>query len=78
MYLIDLTSTRRQAFARGLLRGLGAPVMIFSIHELPPEATPKFISVENPTRKSTGIRGDWQRVGHQLRESTKADISAHE
>lgn len=77
MYLIDLTSTRRQAFARGLLRGLGAPVMVFSMHELPAEATPKFITVENPAKKTSGIRGDWQRVGRHLRESTKAEASAH-
>lgn len=77
MPLIDLKSTRRKAFARGLWRGLAAPLMIYSVHEIPEEAEPKIIHVVNPAAQTDGIRGDWRRVGKQLRASMIAQTSAH-
>lgn len=77
MPLVDLTSTRRKAFSRGLLRGFAAPLMIYSVHDLPEEAKPKLLSVENPASRTDGVRGDWSRVGKHLRASMAAQTSVN-
>ncbi|MFN7121881.1 MAG: hypothetical protein ACK4NM_07600 [Hydrogenophaga sp.] len=77
MQIFDLKGSPRRAFVRGLGRGFGAPLMVYSNYDLPEEAEPKFMPVTNPAAKTSGIRGDWQRVGHLLRSSYKAQAPAN-
>jgi len=77
MHIIHLDSSRKKAFANGFWRGLGAPAMLYMTHILPKEAEPQFIPVENPASKSDGLRGDWKRVGAQLRAAAEANIPAN-
>lgn len=73
MRSFDLKGSLRSAFSHGLWRGLGAPAMIYAAHELPEELEPKFVPVENPAERTSGITGDWRRVGQHLRSASKND-----
>ncbi|MDF3823126.1 hypothetical protein P3G55_24765 [Leptospira sp. 96542] len=75
--LVNLKGTRRQAFVRGLMRGLASPAMIFSTFNLPEEAIPKEQKVDNPAARTDGMGGDWIRVGRQLKDAIKAEASTH-
>lgn len=68
--IIDFSSSKRQAFIHGLWKGLAAPLVLFSTFDLPPQAAPvTYRPLER--RPSSGIAGDWVRVGRDLR--TAAD-----
>ncbi|MDQ7745418.1 hypothetical protein [Hydrogenophaga pseudoflava] len=77
MQIFDLKGTPRRAFSRGLSRGLGAPVLIYSSYDLPEELEPQYMPVSNPAAKTSGIKGDWLRVGHLIREAYKAHAPAN-
>jgi hypothetical protein len=61
-----LSEDKRSAFKRGLWKGIGAPWMLFSSFDLPPEAQPLDFT---PLAKSqhSSKEDDWVRVGNALR-----------
>lgn len=68
--IIDFSSTKRQAFIHGFWKGLAAPLVLFSACDLPPQAAPvTFRPLER--RPSSGIAGDWVRVGQGLRTAAE-------
>ena len=69
--IIDLKQTKRQAFARGVVKGLAAPLMLYSNFTLPPEVQEKSKFEPLPERKSEQS-SDWVRVGDYLRSAAKA------
>ena len=68
--IVNLSSSRRNAFKRGFIKGLSAPVMLFGDFEVDPSiAHYEFQSL--PTRKRGSMTGDWLRVGVSLKTSMK-------
>jgi hypothetical protein len=64
-----LPKTRKAAFTRGLLKGLAAPLAVFSSSEFPAEAAvPDFKPLQ---RKVAPSASDWVRVGDALRAAAK-------
>ena len=68
--IVKLNSTRRQAFRRGFVKGLGAPAMLFGEHALDADIA-DYNFKPLPTRKHGSIAGDWLRVGSALRSAAK-------
>jgi len=77
MELVDLKSSRRKAFAAGVLRGLASPLMVYSSFSLPASAVPVVQHVPNPAKGTDGLRGDWRRVGQHLKDSFEAEARKH-
>lgn len=68
--IVELNTTRRQAFKRGFLKGLGSPMLIFGNFKLDPSiANCEFQPL--PSRKRGSIAGDWLRVGSSIRSAMK-------
>ena len=68
--IINLKHSKRQAFARGVVKGLAGPLMLYSNFTLPPEVQEKPRFEPLPDRKSDSS-GDWVRVGDYLRSAAK-------
>jgi len=58
----------RHAFARGFLRGLAAPLMIYSSNRLPVNIR-DYSFKPLPPMKRGDLRGDWRCVGDALRDA---------
>lgn len=68
MILIDFNGSPAQAFRRGFLKGLAAPVMLFSAGNFPAPRAAAPLTV--PARSDAeALAGDWQRVGDDLRRA---------
>lgn len=70
--IINLSDTKKAAFTRGFWKGMAAPLMLFSVFDLPAQAAPPGFS-ELPKRNLGDQSGDWVKVGNQLREAAKKD-----
>jgi hypothetical protein len=63
-FIIDFASDPKEAFARGFLRGLAAPVTLFAHHEAP--SLPGVQMVEPPAAGreiAAALASDWVRIG---------------
>lgn len=69
--IVNLTATKRAAFARGFWKGMAAPLMLFSTFDLPEQAAGPTFS-ELPKRASDQT-SDWVKVGDALRTAAKKD-----
>lgn len=65
--IIDFNGTKREAFVRGFLKGLAAPVALFSTHT-PPEVpqVPMIEPPSHPNGDAGALASDWARIGHSL------------
>lgn len=70
-----LKSKRRQAFVQGFWRGLASPFDLYAGDRPPTSIDPKAVDVQNPAAQSDGLRGDWSRVGMQLRKAMSTEFS---
>ena len=70
--IVNLSDTGRAAFTRGFWKGMAAPLMLFSVFDLPTHAAPPNFS-ELPKRDSGNQAADWIKVGDQLRAAAKKD-----
>ena len=68
--IVNLNGTRRLAFRRGFVKGLGAPVMLFGEHALDSDIA-DYNFKPLPVRKHGSISGDWFRVGSALKSVAK-------
>lgn len=68
--IVKLSSTRRQAFRHGFLKGLGAPVMLFGDFPLDSAMT-NYEFQPLPSRKHGSVAGDWLRVGAAIKSAVK-------
>lgn len=71
--LLHFDDLPRQAFVRGFVRGLAAPVALFGTYTAP--AIPKPITIVPPSHyrsDAEALAGDWQRVGAALRNTLQA------
>ncbi|MCX7112605.1 MAG: hypothetical protein NTX45_21270 [Proteobacteria bacterium] len=68
MLLIDFDKTDRDAFARGFLKGLGAPYVLFGKFEY---GTIPEIRIVSPifTDINDSISSDWRNVGTDIRNA---------
>jgi hypothetical protein len=81
--IIKFVGTKRTAFARGFMRGLAAPAVLFSSHAAP--ALPEVAQVVPPLRPcgdAGALASDWERVAGGLTAAvqkhhgqTKAEFS---
>jgi hypothetical protein len=75
--LIDFSETRRSALLRGFLKGLAAPVVLFSHHSAP--ALPQVTQITPPVRPygDAGVlSSDWARIGLGLHAATTQHAQA--
>lgn len=75
--MVDLTCSKRKAFRAGFWRGLASPLVVYSTVTLPAAATPQVQEVQNPAKRTDGLRGDWKRVGQHLRSAAAAEALKH-
>lgn len=68
--VINLKDTKRQAFLRGFWKGLAAPLMLYSVSEMPPEA---LVSAQSLPQRQLPKESDWVRVGNALRQAAETD-----
>lgn len=70
MFLINFHHTRRQAFSRGFLKGLAAPVMLYHFENV--EATSQVPYVVPPNvQASDALHSDWSKVGQAIKSAAK-------
>ena len=62
MLNMNFTQTPRQAFTQGLLKGLGAPYLLFGQFDWQAHATIAPITLPSPST-AEALRGDWQKIG---------------
>jgi len=70
MLIIDIHSTPRQAFANGVLKGLGAPLMLYGVFHSPVLTDIKPINLAERS-DSDALAGDWRKVGLDLQTAIK-------
>jgi hypothetical protein len=66
-FLIDFAADPKEAFAKGFMRGLAAPVTLFVRHEVP--ALPGVQMVEPPAAGreiAAALASDWVRIGESM------------
>jgi hypothetical protein len=78
MYLLNLSALPRQAFMHGFLKGLAAPIMIFSDWRAPD--LPTIPAVEAPRAVPTQqvLAADWHRIGADLANVVSAHGNAQQ
>ena len=65
MFTLDFRSTRRNAFAHGFLKGLGAPAMLYHSENAP--VIPQFVEIKPPSYSiAEALAGDWVRIGADM------------
>lgn len=65
--LIDFDLTPRTALARGFVKGLAAPALLFSTHAIGAvAAVPQVSAPQRPHGDSGSLSGDWARIGFDL------------
>ena len=62
MMLIDFNITPKSSFKRGFVKGLGAPVVLFSTFNAP--ELPQFVEVESQAKSTPNA--DWVRVANDF------------
>jgi hypothetical protein len=77
MEMVDLTCSKREAFAAGFWRGLASPLTMYSTLALPASVVPKVQEVINPALRSGGVGGSWKRVGDHLRTAMEHESPKH-
>ena len=71
MLIIDFSASAKQSFAKGFLKGLGAPFLLFGTFE-GGQTPAKVEAVVLPGRQSfDAIAGDWAKVGIDIRSSAE-------
>jgi len=70
MKIVDFSLLRKSSFARGFLKGLGAPYVLFGSFDVGIE-----IPAVDPVIPSTGLNqgsaGDWNRIGKDMRTAIR-------
>jgi len=69
--VVKANSTRAQAFKRGLLKGLGAPVMLFGTFEIECGKPADLAFKPLPQRKRGSVADDWKAVGRGIAEAAR-------
>jgi hypothetical protein len=65
--MTNFAKERRQAFLRGLLKGLAAPALLFRNLSVPSART-DYIQPSGGKSAEDAIMGDWQRVSDDMRK----------
>ncbi len=65
MLLLDLTSTKKQAFANGFMKGLGAPIILFNKFAAPQLQVVSYVKPQTTT-VNQAITSDWAMVGKDI------------
>jgi hypothetical protein len=65
--VIDFDSTPRAAFARGFLKGLAAPVVLFSNSTVSLPPVPQVKPVVSAGGDAGALSRDWVRIGGDMR-----------
>ncbi len=73
MYLLNLSDLPRQAFTHGFLKGLAAPIMIFSDWRAPDLPTIPAVEAPQAVPIQQVLAADWYRIGTDLANV----VSAH-
>ncbi|MDP1650057.1 MAG: hypothetical protein Q8M01_17905 [Rubrivivax sp.] len=68
--IVNMSDTKKAAFARGFWKGMAAPLMLFSAFDLSAQQAQQTFR-ELPKRASGGQTSDWVRVGEALRTAAK-------
>lgn len=68
MLNMKFTHTPRQAFTQGLLKGLGAPYLLYAQVDWQAHATITPITLPN-TSTAEALRGDWQKIGMDMQSA---------
>ena len=72
--VINYKDNKRQAFVRGFLKGLAAPLMLYATSRFPSELNVSYQELPEPTREQ---KSDWVRVGDALRKAAADDLASH-
>lgn len=65
MQLLDFKITEKQSFARGFMKGLGAPVALFGTFHAP--VMPEIIQIKcESIDAGAAISRDWQKIGNDF------------
>ena len=70
MKIIDFSLSGRRSFARGFLKGLGAPYMLYGSFEVGVDV-PNVAPVLPSTGNNLGHVGDWDRIGKDVRTAIR-------
>lgn len=65
MLLLDLTSTKEQAFANGFMKGVAAPLILFSNFAAPKLQGVSYVEPQTST-VNQAISSDWAMVGNDI------------
>lgn len=65
MLLIDFSETPKKAFARGFLKGLAAPMVLFSNYHAPSLPDIKWVTLPKESTDQTLIN-DWIKIGGDI------------
>jgi hypothetical protein len=74
-FIIDFASDPKEAFARGFMRGLAAPVTLFGHNDAPSLPGVQMVEPPAPGREiADALASDWVRIG----ESMQRAVHRHE
>ena len=71
--IVDLSDSKKIAFARGFWKGMAAPLMLFSSFELSAQQQQTFQALP---RRPSSQSSDWVKVGNALRDAAKRDYES--
>lgn len=70
--VINYKDSKRQAFVRGFLKGLAAPLMLYATSRFPSELQVSYQELPESARQQDS---DWVRVGDALRKAAADDLA---
>jgi len=74
--LLDFSHNNSEAFVRGFIKGLAAPILLFGMFPAPPMMNAPFISLDSVTKKS--INDDWNAIGCDFAKVISAHAQANQ
>lgn len=70
--IVNMSDTKKAAFARGFWKGMAAPLMLFSTFDASTQQPVEQTFRELP-RHAGDLASDWVKVGNALRAAAKRD-----
>lgn len=69
--IVNMSDTKKEAFARGFWKGMAAPLMLFSTFDLSDQQAEQ--TFRELPKHSGSLSSDWVKVGNALRSAAKKD-----
>lgn len=69
--IVNLSDTKKAAFARGFWKGMAAPLMLFSAFDVSDQQVEQ--TFKALPKRPGGQASDWVKVGNALRAASKKD-----